>query len=48
MSDADEGYVPRSSTRSCRRAKVLRFVQIENKLNTVLSLPGIQAIPLAK
>ena len=28
--------------------KMLRFVQIENKLNTVLSLPGIQAIPLAK
>lgn len=28
--------------------KVLRFVQIENKLNTLLSLPGIQAIPLAQ
>lgn len=28
--------------------KVLRFVQIENKLNTLLSLPGVQAIPLAK
>jgi hypothetical protein len=28
--------------------KVLRLVQIENKLNTVLSLPAIQAIPLAK
>lgn len=28
--------------------KVLRFVQIENKLNTLLSLPGIQAVPLAK
>jgi hypothetical protein len=28
--------------------KVLRFVQIENKLNTMLSLPGVQAIPLAK
>ena len=29
-------------------AKVLRFVQVENKLNTLLRLPGIQAIPLAK
>ena len=29
-------------------SKVLRFVQIENKLNTLLSLPGIQAVPLAK
>jgi hypothetical protein len=29
-------------------AKVLRFVQIENKLNTLLRLPGVQAIPLAK
>jgi len=29
-------------------SKVLRFVQVENKLNTLLSLPGIQAIPLAK
>ena len=27
---------------------VLRFVQLENKLNTILSLPGIRAIPLAK
>jgi hypothetical protein len=29
-------------------AKVLRFVQVENKLNTLLRLPGIQGIPLAK
>ena len=29
-------------------AKVLRFVQIENKLNTVLSLPAVRGIPLAK
>jgi len=28
--------------------KVLRFVQVENKLNTLLSLPGIANIPLAK
>jgi len=28
--------------------KVLRFVQVENKLNTLLRLPGIQGIPLAK
>ena len=28
--------------------KVLRFVQIENKLNTVLSLPAVRGIPLAK
>ncbi|MBK7904362.1 MAG: hypothetical protein IPJ97_16535 [Proteobacteria bacterium] len=28
--------------------RVLRFVQIENKLNTLLRLPGIQGIPLAK
>lgn len=28
--------------------KVLRFVQVENKLNTLLRLPAIQAIPLAK
>jgi Spy/CpxP family protein refolding chaperone len=28
--------------------KVLRFVQIENKLNTLLKLPGVQAIPLAQ
>ena len=27
--------------------KVLRFVQIENKLNTLLSLPSVQAVPLA-
>ena len=29
-------------------AKVLRFVQVENKLNTLLRLPIIQCIPLAK
>ena len=29
-------------------AKVLRFVQVENKLNPLLRLPGIQGIPLAK
>jgi len=28
-------------------AKVLRFVQVENKLNTLLRLPSIQGIPLA-
>ena len=28
--------------------KVLRFVQIENKLNTVLSLPAVRAVPLAQ
>ncbi len=28
--------------------KVLRFVQVENKLNTLLRLPGIQGIPLAQ
>jgi Cu/Ag efflux protein CusF len=28
--------------------RVLRFVQVENKLNTLLRLPGIQGIPLAK
>jgi ferritin len=28
--------------------KVLRFVQVENKLNTLLRLPAIQNIPLAK
>jgi hypothetical protein len=28
--------------------KVLRFVQVENKLNTLLSLPAIANIPLAK
>src|SRR5512137_903291 len=28
--------------------KVLRFVQVENKLNTLLRLPSIQGIPLAK
>jgi Cu/Ag efflux protein CusF len=28
-------------------ARVLRFVQVENKLNTLLRLPGIQGIPLA-
>ena len=28
--------------------KVLRFVQVENKLNTLLKLPGVQAIPLAQ
>jgi hypothetical protein len=29
-------------------ARVLRFVQVENKLNTLLRLPSVQAIPLAK
>lgn len=29
-------------------AKVLRFVQIENKLNTVMRLPVVRAIPLAQ
>ena len=29
-------------------AKVLRFVQVENKLNTVLRLPAVRSIPLAK
>ena len=28
--------------------KVLRFVQIENKLDALLRLPSVQAIPLAK
>jgi Spy/CpxP family protein refolding chaperone len=28
--------------------KVLRFVQVENKLNTLLKLPGVANIPLAK
>jgi hypothetical protein len=28
--------------------KALRFVQIENKLNTLLRLPGVRAIPLAE
>ena len=28
--------------------KVLRFVQVENKLNTLLRLPAIQAVPLAQ
>jgi Spy/CpxP family protein refolding chaperone len=28
--------------------KVLRFVQVENKLDTLLRLPSVQAIPLAK
>ena len=29
-------------------AKVLRFVQIENKLNTILRLPALRGIPLAQ
>jgi hypothetical protein len=29
-------------------AKVVRFVQIENKLNTVMQLPAVRAIPLAQ
>lgn len=28
--------------------KVVRFVQIENKLNTVMRLPAVRAIPLAQ
>ena len=28
--------------------KVLRFVQVENKLDTLLRLPAIQAVPLAQ
>jgi hypothetical protein len=28
--------------------KVLRFVQVENKLNTLLRLPALQGIPLAR
>ena len=28
--------------------KVLRFVQVENKLTTLMRLPSVQAIPLAK
>jgi hypothetical protein len=28
--------------------KVIRFVQIENKLNTVMRLPAVRAIPLAE
>ena len=28
--------------------KVLRFVQVENKLNTLLRLPALQGIPLAQ
>ena len=28
--------------------KVLRFVQVENKLNTVMRLPAVRAIPLAE
>lgn len=30
------------------KTKVLRFVQIENKLNTVLSLPAVRAVPLVQ
>ena len=29
-------------------AKVLRFVQVENKLNTLLRLPALRGIPLAQ
>jgi len=29
-------------------SKVVRFVQIENKLNTVMRLPAVRAIPLAQ
>ena len=29
-------------------SKVLRFVQVENKLNTLLRLPALRGIPLAK
>ena len=28
--------------------KVLRFVQVENKLNTILTLEAVRAVPLAK
>ena len=42
-----EKYVKRFD-KALPTAKVLRFVQVENKLNTLLRLPGIQAIPLAK
>jgi hypothetical protein len=28
--------------------KVLRFVQVENKLNTLLRLPALQGVPLAQ
>jgi hypothetical protein len=30
------------------QAKVLRFVQIENKLDAVLRLPAVRGVPLAQ
>ena len=49
---ADEDALIKSTVKKMDKVlpttKVLRFVQVENKLNTLLRLPGIQGIPLAK
>jgi len=49
---ADEDALIRGTVKKMDKVlpttKVLRFVQVENKLNTLLRLPGIQGIPLAK
>lgn len=48
----DESALVKSTAKKLGRVlpatKVIRFVQIENKLNTVMRLPAVRAIPLAQ
>jgi hypothetical protein len=49
---ADEDKLMRDTAKKLDKVlpstKVLRFVQVENKLNTLLRLPALQGIPLAQ
>jgi hypothetical protein len=49
---ADETKLVESTARKLGKVlpptKVVRFVQVENKLNTVMRLPAVRAIPLAE
>lgn len=48
----DEGKLMRDIAKKLDKVlpstKVLRFVQVENKLNTLLRLPALQGVPLAQ
>ena len=41
-------YAKRLREGAVRRRKVLRFVQIENKLDTAVEMEAVRVIPLAK
>lgn len=51
LTDDETNLVKQTSKKMSKvlpASKVVRFVQIENKLNTVMRLPAVRAIPLAQ